>query len=305
MSNRKHFVDMASQSASSLTHLLTTIDELKQADVTSTAQTLQGKTIINCFFEPSTRTLCSFELAAKRLGATVINFNAATSSTIKGETLLDTMKTLDAMQVDAFVVRHSDNGVMEKLTAEFNWVSIVNAGDGTNEHPTQALLDIATIRAHKPDFKPLNVAIIGDIAHSRVAHSNIHALRILGAAEIRAIGPADLVPSSLQEIGATIYHDIDQGLRDADVVMALRIQRERMQKSEIPNDAEYFYQFGLTTDRLQLAKPDAIVMHPGPMNRNVEIASDVADGPQSVILEQVNNGVWARMAVLQSLLLPF
>ncbi len=257
---------------------------------------LVGKTIVNCFFENSTRTLCSFELAAKRLGATVINFDTASSSTQKGESLTDTIKTLAAMGGDIFVLRHNENGMIEQMAKQLPDVHFVNAGDGNRAHPSQALLDMLTIQQQKPNFDELTVAIIGDIKHSRVASSVITALHTLGVKELRIAGPKSLLPTDLNDV--TVATDLTSALHNADVVMALRIQKERMQTAEIPNSEDYFKQFGLTAERLQAAKTDAIIMHPGPMNRNIEIASDVADGPQSVILQQVTNGVALRMAVL-------
>jgi len=258
--------------------------------------TLRGKTVVNLFFEPSTRTRTSFELAAKRLSADVINFSVPTSSVVKGESLIDTALTIQALGADFVVVRHSSSGVPHLLARHLN-ASIINAGDGTNEHPTQALLDAFTIKQHKGSFEGLKVAIVGDILHSRVARSNLRCLKKLGA-EVRLVGPPTLVPDYLKQEGALIYYDMDEGIKDVDVVMMLRIQRERQDGGFFPSINEYHRFWGLTAERLSLLKDDAIIMHPGPMNRGVEIASEVADSPKSVITEQVTNGIAVRMAVL-------
>lgn len=257
---------------------------------------LRGKTVVNLFFEPSTRTRTSFELAAKRLSADVINFSVPTSSVIKGETLKDTALTIQALGADFVVIRHSSAGVPHFLSKILN-ISVINAGDGANEHPTQALLDLFTMKSHKKQIKGLTVAIIGDIVHSRVARSNIYGLTKLGA-EVRVICPPTLLPAGISELGVAVYNSIDEGIKNADVVMALRLQLERQGKGFFPSLEEYFKLYGLTTERLKLAEDDAIVMHPGPMNRGVEIESSVADGAQSLILEQVTNGLAIRMAVL-------
>lgn len=260
---------------------------------------LRGKNVFNLFFENSTRTRTTFEIAAKRLSADVVNLDIQTSSTAKGETVLDTIDNLVAMQADIFTVRHGRSGAPAEIAAHVpQYVHIINAGDGINQHPTQGLLDMFTMRHYKQDFTKIKVAIIGDIFHSRVAKSNIAALKTLGCPEIRVIGPESLLPSDLNIMGVNIYNNIEQGLKDVDVVMTLRIQKERMESHQIPQGDDYFRQWGLTKERLQLAKPDAIVMHPGPMNRGVEIASDVADGPQAVILKQVTFGIAVRMAVM-------
>jgi aspartate carbamoyltransferase catalytic subunit len=260
---------------------------------------LRGKNVFNLFFENSTRTRTTFEIAAKRLSADVINLDIQTSSTAKGETLLDTIDNLVAMQADIFVVRHKTTGAAVEVAQHLPpHVHVINAGDGTNQHPTQGLLDMYTMRHYKQDFTKIKVAIIGDIVHSRVAKSNIAALMTLGCSEIRAIGPESLLPKDLNVMGVKIYNNIEEGLKDVDVVMTLRIQKERMESHQIPQGDEFFKQWGLTKERLQLAKSDAIVMHPGPMNREVEIASDVADGPQAVILKQVTFGIAVRMAVM-------
>jgi aspartate carbamoyltransferase catalytic subunit len=260
---------------------------------------LRGKTIFNLFFENSTRTRTTFELAAKRLSADVINLNINTSATSKGESLLDTLHNLEAMHSDMFVVRHSQSGAAEFIAQHVApHVSVINAGDGCHAHPTQAMLDMFTIRRHKQNFHDLRVAIVGDILHSRVARSQIQALATLGVGEIRVIGPKTLLPSDTQTLGVHVYHDMDAGLEGVDVVIMLRLQHERMQGALLPSAREYFDCFGLTDEKLKLAKPDAIVMHPGPINRGIEIASTVADGPQSVILEQVTHGIAIRMAVM-------
>jgi len=261
---------------------------------------LRGKVICNLFFESSTRTRTTFELAAKRLSADVVNFNISTSAAAsKGETLLDTLRNLEAMHVDMFVVRHEDSGAAHFIARHAApGVSVINAGDGRHAHPTQAMLDMFTIRRHKGDFAPLKIAIVGDILHSRVARSQIHALNILGVSELRVIGPRTLIPTAMQSLGAHVYHDLDSGIRDVDVVIMLRLQKERMLGALLPSEHEYFQLYGLTEKRLAAAKPDVIVMHPGPINRGVEMDSAVADGPCSVILEQVSYGIATRMAVM-------
>ncbi|MDH4273575.1 MAG: aspartate carbamoyltransferase catalytic subunit [Gammaproteobacteria bacterium] len=260
---------------------------------------LRGKTIVNLFFESSTRTRTTFEVAAKRLSADVINFNISTSSASKGESLLDTLRNLEAMQTDMFVVRHDESGAAHFIAQQVApHVSVINAGDGRHAHPTQAMLDMFTIRRHFGEFAPLNVAIVGDLLHSRVARSQIHALTTLQVNEVRVIGPKTLIPKGIEQMGVHVYHDMQSGLRDVDVIIMLRLQRERMHGAFIPSEHEYFQVYGLTPERLAYAKPNAIVMHPGPINRGVEIDSAVADGPQSVILEQVTNGIAVRMAVM-------
>ena len=256
---------------------------------------LRGKTVVNLFFEPSTRTRTSFELAEKRLSTDVFNFSVPTSSVVKGESLLDTIRTIESYGADYIVIRHSSSGVPHFIAKNVS-ASVINAGDGINEHPTQALLDAFTMQEKKGGFKGLEVAIVGDIIHSRVARSNIQCLLMLGA-KVRLIGPPTLLPYHMPE-GVRFFYNMDEGLKGVDVVMMLRIQSERMGKGFFPSTREYFRLWGLTSDRLGLAGPEAIVMHPGPMNRGIEIASDVADCPQSVILEQVVNGIAVRMAVL-------
>ncbi len=256
---------------------------------------LRGKTVVNLFFEPSTRTRTSFELAEKRLSTDVLNFSVPTSSVVKGESLFDTVKTIEAYGVDYIVIRHSSSGVPHFIAGNVN-ASVINAGDGTNEHPTQALLDAFSIIEKKGSLDGLRIAIVGDILHSRVAKSNIYLLSMFGT-NIRLIGPSTLIPD-MRQYGVEVFYDMDEGLRDVDAIMMLRIQMERQGKGFFPSTQEYFKNWGLNMGRLKIAKRDAIVMHPGPMNRGVEIASDVADCPQSVILDQVTNGIAVRMAVM-------
>ena len=260
---------------------------------------LRGKTVVNLFFEPSTRTRTTFDLAAKRLSADVLNLNIESSSAKKGESLADTLRNLEAMQCDMFVVRHQTSGAAEYIASQVApHISVINGGDGRHEHPTQAMLDCFTIRRLKTRFDDLIVAIIGDVAHSRVARSEIHALRILGVPEVRVVGPRTLVPPQIEALGVKVFHRLDDGIADADVVIMLRLQQERMQSALLPSAHEYFRVYGLTEKRLKRAAKDAIVMHPGPINRGVEIDSAVADGLQSVILQQVTNGIAVRMAVM-------
>ncbi|MEE8527403.1 MAG: aspartate carbamoyltransferase catalytic subunit [Gammaproteobacteria bacterium] len=263
------------------------------------ADELRGLTVANLFFEPSTRTRVSFELAAKRLGAHVTNLEIGSSSTRKGETLLDTFLTLKAMAVDIFVIRHHDPGSTELIAEHADAsVRIISAGEAHLSHPTQGLLDVLTIRRHKGDLSTLKVCLVGDIKHSRVARSAGQALTTLGVGELHLVSPETLLPDADEFPAAVLSSDLETGLSNADVVMALRIQKERMAEADIPDDADYFRRFGLTREQLAIAKKDVIVMHPGPMNRNLEIAPDIADGQQSVIEEQVRNGVAVRMAVL-------
>ncbi|HTV67656.1 MAG TPA: aspartate carbamoyltransferase catalytic subunit [Rhizobiaceae bacterium] len=264
--------------------------------------TLRGRTQINLFYEASTRTQSSFELAGKRLGADVMNMSVGSSSVKKGETLIDTAMTLNAMRPDILIIRHQSAGAAALLAQKVG-CSVVNAGDGAHEHPTQALLDALTIRRAKGPIHELTVAICGDILHSRVARSNIILLNALGA-RVRAVAPSTLLPSGIHLMGVEVFHSMEEGLRNADVVMMLRLQRERMTGSFVPSVREYFRYFGLDATKLKAAKPDALVMHPGPMNRGVEIASEIADGPQSAIQEQVEMGVAVRMAVMEALLDP-
>ncbi len=260
---------------------------------------LRGKTVMNLFFENSTRTRTTFEIAAKRLSADIINLDIRNSATAKGESLLDTIRNLEAMNCNMFVVRHSSSAAAHFIARYCApHISVLNAGDGRHAHPTQAMLDMLTIRQHKPDFTPLKVAIVGDIKHSRVARSQIHALTTLCTGEIRVIAPQTLMPQGIEEMGVNVYNHIEKGLADVDVVIMLRLQHERMNTALLPSVREYYARYGLTEERLRLARPDAIVMHPGPANRGVEIDSRVADGPQSVILQQVTNGIAVRMAVM-------
>ncbi len=258
--------------------------------------TLRGKTAVNLFYEPSTRTRTSFELAAKRLSTDVINFSVPTSSVTKGESIIDTALTVQALGADFIIIRHSSSGVPHLLSTKLN-ASIINAGDGVNEHPTQALLDAFTILEKKGKIEGLTIAIVGDIAHSRVAKSNIYCLKKLGA-NVRLVGPPTLIPKEMQEIGVDVYHRMEDGLVNIDVLMMLRIQMERQDRGFFPSTEEYSKNWGLTVERFLLAKDDVIVMHPGPMNRGIEITSEIADGPKSVILEQVTNGIAVRMAVM-------
>ena len=263
---------------------------------------LRGKAIFNLFFEPSTRTRTTFEIAAKRLSADVINLAINVSSQSKGESVLDTVANLAAMQADMFIVRHSQSGAPHLIARHVSEdIHVVNAGDGRHAHPTQGLLDMFTIRHYKQDFSKLKVAIVGDILHSRVARSQIHALTTLGVPEVRVIGPKTLLPTNVDNLGVQVYHDMAKGLKDVDVVMMLRLQNERMEGSFLPSPQEFFKFYGLTAEKLALAKSDAIVLHPGPMNRGVEIDSTVADGSQSVILPQVTFGIAIRMAVMSIL----
>ena len=297
-----------------LRHLLT-LDGLPRAIITQILDTaesfmdvgerevkkvplLRGKSIFNLFFEPSTRTRTTFEIAAKRLSADVVNLNIATSSQTKGEAILDTVDNLSAMHADMFVVRHAQSGAAHFIAQHVApHISVVNAGDGRHAHPTQGLLDMFTIRRFKGEFHNLTVAIVGDVLHSRVARSQIHAL----VPEVRVIGPKTLLPTGVEQMGVRVFHDMEAGLAGCDVVIMLRLQNERMKGARLPSSQEYFKFFGLTPEKLALARPDAIVMHPGPMNRGVEIASEVADGPQSVILPQVTYGIAVRMAVMAML----
>jgi aspartate carbamoyltransferase catalytic subunit len=263
---------------------------------------LRGKSVFNLFFENSTRTRTTFEIAAKRLSADVINLDIAKSSASKGESLLDTIANLSAMHADMFVVRHSESGAPYLIAQHCApHVHVVNAGDGRHAHPTQGLLDMYTIRHYKQDFTKLTVAIVGDIVHSRVARSDIHALTTLGVPEVRAVGPKTLVPGDLKEMGVRVCHDMAEGIKGADVIIMLRLQNERMSGAMLPSAGEFFKNYGLTQEKLALAKPDAIVMHPGPINRGVEIDSSVADGKQSVILPQVTFGIAVRMAVMSTI----
>ncbi|MFC5740218.1 aspartate carbamoyltransferase catalytic subunit [Dyella tabacisoli] len=264
---------------------------------------LTGRTVLNLFFEPSTRTRTSFELAARRLGADVINFDLGLSSTSKGEAMFDTLHTLEAMHLDAIIVRHKVSGTPDELVRHaMSGVSVINAGDGNRAHPTQGLLDALTIRQHRPDFHQLVVTICGDVKHSRVARSDVHALSALGAKEIRLCAPSGLMPAQTDFPHCRLFDNFDSAIEGADAVIMLRLQKERMTATDLPDEAAYFQHYGLDKRRLALAAKGCLVMHPGPINRGIEIASDVADGAQSRILEQVGNGVFVRMAVLNEVL---
>jgi aspartate carbamoyltransferase catalytic subunit len=298
MIKSKHLLGIKDLTSEEIYHILDTaagFRDVLHRDIKKVPP-LRGKTVVSLFFEPSTRTKTSFALAAKRLSADFVNFSVSTSSVLKGETIKDTALTIQALGADFVVIRHPSAGVPHFLSNILD-MSVINAGDGANEHPTQALLDLFTIQSHKKNIKDLTVAIIGDIAHSRVAKSNIYALTKLGA-NVRLICPPTLMPAEVGKLGVEVFHSIDDGIRKADVIMTLRLQLERQSKGFLPSLEEYFKLYGLTSERLKLAKSSAIVMHPGPMNRGVEIESAVADGPQSVILEQVTNGLAVRMAVL-------
>src|ERR687886_1854267 len=299
---RKDLLGIRELDAAEITHLLDTAESFRDISRREIKKvpTLRGRTVINLFFEPSTRTRTSFEIAAKRLSADAINISASTSSVTKGETLLDTARNLEAMAPDCIVIRHSSAGAPYQL-ARVCRAAVVNAGDGAHEHPTQALLDALTIRQHKGSFRGLKVAILGDLLHSRVARSNAHLLTTLGAS-VSLAGPGTLAPPEFAALtgggNLTVARRVEEAVEGADVVMVLRIQRERQDKAFLPSLREYAVHYGLNLKRLSLAKPDAIVMHPGPMNRGIEIASDVADGTRSLILDQVANGLAVRMAVL-------
>jgi aspartate carbamoyltransferase catalytic subunit len=300
--NQKHLLGIRGLSAEEITHVLDTAETFREVSEREIKKvpTLRGRTVINLFFEPSTRTRTSFEIAGKRLSADVINISSSSSSVTKGETLLDTARNLEAMSPDLIVIRHPSAGAPHQL-ARVCRASVVNAGDGAHEHPTQALLDALTIRQRKGSFKGLKVAILGDILHSRVARSNAHLLTTLGAS-VSLAGPGTLAPPEFASLaaggGLRVESRIEEAIESADVVMVLRIQRERQDSAFLPSLREYAVHYGLTLKRLRLAKPDAIVMHPGPLNRGIEISSDVADGARSLILDQVANGLAVRMAVL-------
>ncbi|MFP4381448.1 MAG: aspartate carbamoyltransferase catalytic subunit [Candidatus Sumerlaeia bacterium] len=297
-SQRGHLVGLEHISADELMLILQTAESFKEIFTRSVKKvpTLRGKTVVNLFFENSTRTRTSFELAAKRLSADVVNFAVATSSVKKGETLIDTVRTIEAMGADFIVMRHGSSGAAQYLSQRAH-ASVINAGDGTHEHPTQGLLDAYTILENKGSFQDLKVVIIGDIVHSRVARSNIWALTKLGA-KVTIVGPPTLIPTSFQDYGVTVSHDLKEAIRDADVINLLRIQLERQQMNLFPSIREYRLLYQINEQRLELAKPDVLIMHPGPINRGVEISQGVADGVHSVINEQVTNGVAVRMAVL-------
>ncbi|PLX87015.1 MAG: aspartate carbamoyltransferase [Desulfuromonas sp.] len=294
----KHILGIEHLSAEELTFILDTADSFKEINTRDIKKvpTLRGKTIVNLFFEASTRTRTSFEVAGKRLSADTINISASGSSVVKGETLEDTAKNIEAMHPDIIVMRHNASGACRYLAERLD-CSVVNAGDGMHEHPSQALLDAFTIRQHKGKIAGLTVAIVGDITHSRVVRSNIYCLSRLGA-KVRLAGPGTMLPPGIEKLGCEVHRNLEDAIRDADVVMMLRIQRERQGAPLIPSVREYSRYFGLNEDKLKLAKKDAIVMHPGPINRGVELSTAVADGPQNVILDQVENGVAVRMALL-------
>ena len=300
--SQRHLLGIRGLSAEEITHILDTAETFREVSEREIKKvpTLRGRTVINLFFEPSTRTRTSFEIAGKRLSADVINISSSSSSVSKGETLLDTARNLEAMSPDLIVIRHPSAGAPHQL-ARVCRASVVNAGDGAHEHPTQALLDALTIRQQKRSFKNLKVAILGDILHSRVARSNAHLLTTLGA-RVSLAGPGTLAPPEFASLAGegnlTVERRIEDAIESADVVMVLRIQRERQDKAFLPSLREYAVHYGLNLKRLELARPDAIVMHPGPMNRGIEISSDVADGARSLILDQVANGLAVRMAVL-------
>jgi aspartate carbamoyltransferase catalytic subunit len=298
---RRHLLTCEGLSAKEINSLLDLADKAAEVNrqINKKRDVLRGRTLINLFFEVSTRTQSSFELAGKRLGADVMNMNVSTSSVQKGETLIDTAMTLNAMRPDIIVVRHHAAGAVELLSQKVD-CSVINAGDGAHEHPTQALLDALTIRRAKGRVAGLTVAICGDILHSRVARSNIHVLNTLGA-RVRLVAPSTLLPPAADRLGAEVFTDMWEGLQGCDIVMMLRLQRERMQGAYVPSTREYYHFFGLDHDKLSRAKPDALIMHPGPMNRGVEIASAIADHSRSVIRDQVEMGVAVRMAVLEAL----
>ena len=296
-----HLLTTEGLSAETITHILDTAEQFVPVGDREVKKVplLRGKAVFNLFFENSTRTRTTFEIAAKRLSADVINLNIGASSTTKGETLLDTVYNLEAMDADMFVVRHSQSGAAHLIASHVRpGVHVIHAGDGRHAHPTQGLLDMYTIRHYKKDFRALTVAIVGDVLHSRVARSQIHALTTLGVPELRVIGPRTLLPRDVERMGVHVYNDMAAGLKGVDVVIMLRLQNERMNGALLPSAQEFFKAYGLTAEKLALAKPDAIVMHPGPMNRGVEIDSGVADGKQSVILPQVTFGIAVRMAVM-------
>ncbi len=302
----KHFLTTEGLGTNVLTQILDTAESFANINEKSVKKVplLRGKTIVNLFFEASTRTRTTFELAAKRLSADVLNINISTSATSKGETLLDTLQNIQAMHCDMFVVRHNNSGAAHYIANHVAPnISVINAGDGSHAHPTQAMLDMFTIRRNKGhDFGNLRVAIVGDILHSRVARSQIHALNTLNTGDVRIIAPKTLVPVDIESMGVTVFNDLESGISDADVVIMLRLQKERMQGALLPSEQEYFQLYWLTEERLLAAKKDVIVMHPGPINRGVEIDSNVADGPHSVILDQVSYGIAVRMAVMTMVL---
>ncbi|HXP01996.1 MAG TPA: aspartate carbamoyltransferase catalytic subunit [Luteibacter sp.] len=302
MSQRlRHLTTLENLPRETIERLLDRANSMREATAHGTRKLdlLAGRTVLNLFFEPSTRTRTSFELAARRLGADVINFDIGFSSTAKGEELFDTLHTLEAMHLDTIVVRHKESGTPEALVRHaMSGVAVVNAGDGNRAHPTQGLLDALTIRNHHPDFRRLRIVICGDVRHSRVARSDVQAFSALGAKDIRLVGPSSLLPAEGELANVTFHDDFDEAIEGAHAVIMLRLQKERMASTDLPDEAAYFDRYGLDTRRLALAAKGCLVMHPGPINRGIEIAPDVADGAQSRILEQVGNGVFVRMAVL-------
>jgi aspartate carbamoyltransferase catalytic subunit len=302
----QHFLTIDGLSEQHLSDIMDTAERYIKFDKKSNKRklikttALKDKTVVNLFFEPSTRTRTTFEIAAKHLGADVINLNVARSSAIKGETLLDTIHNLEAMHADQFVIRDSNAGAAYFAAQHVDdSVSVLNAGDGRHAHPTQAMLDMFTIRENKPDFKNLSIAIIGDILHSRVARSQIGALKTLGTQDIRVIGPNTLLPTEIDSLGVQPFNCMKKGLKDVDIIIMLRLQRERMEGQLFASDQEYFNVFGLNQEKIEFAKPDALVMHPGPINRGLEISSDIADSSRSLILPQVTNGIAVRMAIME------
>lgn len=302
MSQRlRHLTTLENIPRETIERLLDRANSMREATAHGTRKLdlLSGRTVLNLFFEPSTRTRTSFELAARRLGADVINFDIGFSSTAKGEELFDTLHTLEAMHLDTIIVRHKESGTPEALVRHaMSGVAVVNAGDGNRAHPTQGLLDALTIRNHHPDFRKLRIVICGDVRHSRVARSDVHAFSALGARDIRLVGPSSLLPVEGELDNVTFHDNFDEAVEGAHAVIMLRLQKERMASTDLPDEAAYFERYGLDTRRLALAAKGCLVMHPGPINRGIEIAPDVADGAQSRILEQVGNGVFVRMAVL-------
>ncbi len=300
-----HLLSMQSLSVDNINYLLDRAEFFLKGAVAKqeVLATLRGKVIVNLFFEPSTRTRNSFEIAEHRLGAIVLSPDMKQTSIMKGELLVDTIRNLEAMGASLLVIRHPDNNLTEFLASELQThIAVVNAGDGSNEHPTQTLLDLLTIRQHFKNFNELTVAIVGDVSHSRVARSLIMGLHIMGVKKIRLISPESFTPADAESMNVDVFHSIEAGLKGVDIAYTLRIQKERMLPDQRPKDDQYFKQFGLTSENLRLAKPSAIVMHPGPMNRGIEIESSVADGRQSVILQQTQNSVAIRMAVIETLL---
>ncbi len=303
----RHLLTLEHLNAQGLNHILSLAEQFLTPEgkiVEAAPAYLAGKTVVNLFFEPSTRTRSTFTLAAKKLGAEVLNFDIQSSSTKKGESLKDTVLTLQAMQCDIFVVRHNENGTPQLIADLLKENGhVINAGDGTHEHPTQALLDMLTIKQNKKDFKHLSIAIVGDILHSRVAHSDIQALKILGVPDIRVIAPKSLLPDNAENLGVKVFHSLATGLKDVDIIMVLRPQLERMQANDFSKE-EYCKQYCVTLESLSYAKRDVLVMHPGPINRGLEIASEVVDSTHSVILQQVTNGIAVRMTVMSLLANP-